>query len=343
MKSKKIALVLSITVAGVALLSACSSSTPAEEASAPPTPLTSGDEVKVVTVEGQLAEEFRSLAEITSASDVVVVGTVLEAKPAPDGNLAFTVSTVRVDEAIKGDLKAETNIEVVETGGLIASRTGPYPGVPGPLVEQAFDGVRVMAAGEQWLLFLRASQSDQWGDSEFHIKGVFQGKVRVEPGDKLHFTGSNPHDVGSVVPVQLDGRALGDVIGEVREFVKNPPTPAPKTPVPTPEPFYINGVLIPVPRGGWVMGAPSIDGLTYPGTTAINRQPSYVIFNEVAILTSYVAPEDQADFQPTLDALQQAFKNPPPGATPPGPGVAPAPPTVTETPHAVASPGASTQ
>ena len=103
--------------------------------------------------------------------------------------------------------------------------------------------------------------------------------------------------------------------------VQDTPTPAPaytptaaatplstETPSPGQQTFYWNGVLIPLPPGV-IIGPPPVSDPPAPGgpSWSILRGASYVRFNKVEILEVNIAPEDQADFQPTLDALYQAL------------------------------------
>lgn len=197
------------------------------EVTAPPSPEdsapVSGDEdVEVFSMEGSLAVDFQSLSDITAASAVIIVGTVVDAKPNPYQNIPFTVFTVRVDQAIKGDLKVDSSTTIVETGGLIAGRSKEEPGQYGKPAEAAFEGVRVMAVGEQWLLFLGPYDPGPVATNAFSVRGVFQGKMRIEGDGKLHFTGP-PEGLDSpmfALPAQLNGRTLGEVADEVRSLAR---------------------------------------------------------------------------------------------------------------------------
>ncbi len=77
-------------------------------------------------------------------------------------------------------------------------------------------------------------------------------------------------------------------------------------------PIMVDGVEIPVPRGAILSGPVIADPpLWGPGgpTRGIHRGNSFVLFNSQGILQAEIAPEDQANFQPTLDALQRLAGN----------------------------------
>ncbi len=175
----------------------------------------------LVTISGELAEDFQSLSGITSASAAIIVGTVLEATPSPYQGIAFTVSTVRVDEAIKGEPLPGDEITVVETGGLNSGGASKIePGATGKPVEVAFEGVRVMAVGEQWLLFLGPYDPGPVATNAYSVKGVFQGKTKIQGDGTLKFPGpaGKLDDLIFAVPVSLDGRSVDEVVAELKEI-----------------------------------------------------------------------------------------------------------------------------
>ncbi len=178
-----------------------------------------GSGLDVVTVHGELGEDFRSLSDITSASTAIIVGTVLEARPNPYRRVAFTVSKVRVDEAIKGEPLPGDEIAIVEWGGIIAVESKLEPGTFGPPYERAVEGVRVMAVGEQWLLFLGPYDPGPVATNAYHVLGVFQGKTKVQGDGALKYTGpaGKLDDLLFTVPASLDGRSVDDVVAELKE------------------------------------------------------------------------------------------------------------------------------
>jgi hypothetical protein len=95
---------------------------------------------------------------------------------APDEPTGSTSTSDNVvDEAIKGDVKVGSTITIIETGGLIAGQSKTEPGQQGNPAEAAFEGVRVMAVGEQCLLFLGPYDPGPVATDAFSVKGVFQG------------------------------------------------------------------------------------------------------------------------------------------------------------------------
>lgn len=148
----------------------------------------SPSDIELAPSHPQLAASYESLPAITTASALIVIGAVLDAKSKQETNIPYTVSTVSVDEAVKGAVTAGDTITVVETAGVL------------------------LAPGERWLLFLRPM------DNAFSVVGVFQGKMRIEGDGKLHYPASSK-DLdwpAFAVPALLHCRDVNDVVTEIR-------------------------------------------------------------------------------------------------------------------------------
>jgi hypothetical protein len=73
--------------------------------------------------------------------------------------------------------------------------------------------------------------------------------------------------------------------------------------VPSP-PIKVGGVEVPVPAGAQ-LGIEAGGNYGEEGPTqGIHRGSTYILFNNKGIIQAKVAPEDEADFQPTMNALQ---------------------------------------
>jgi len=90
-----------------------------------------------------------------------------------------------------------------------------------------------------------------------------------------------------------DCKAFAPTVAALKAAVANLPPP----------PLTLDGVIIPIPRGGHhggpATGSWGPDGPIY----GIYRGNSSVLFNKGGIIQSNVSPEDSADFQATLDAI----------------------------------------
>ncbi len=182
-----------------------------------PQPQGAPEDVDLLAMHGELAEDFQTLGELVSAAPVIVLARVLESRDAPYGNLPFTVLTIEVEQAFKGAVAAGGRLTVVETGGLLRGSSKIDPGQYAPPAEMAFAGVPVMKVGERWLLFLGSYDPGPVATNAYSVKGVFQGKLKVGGDGRMVFTGPADRIQEPVfaVPAYVNGRALPEVIADI--------------------------------------------------------------------------------------------------------------------------------
>lgn len=117
-----------------------------------------------------------SLEEKSNLADEIVVGKVTSSLSSWQGRLIVTVSTIQVQESIKG--QPGPAVEITQLGG-----TAVHPGIHAP-VHMSASGSAVLNSGEEVLLFVRKTK----GGTRDLIGGP-QGKlvVSVDPvtGEKI--------------------------------------------------------------------------------------------------------------------------------------------------------------
>jgi hypothetical protein len=130
------------------------------------------------------------LDELIDAADEIVVGTVVGNAARWQGKLVVTVSTVEVEESLKG--KSGRRIEITQLGG---TAVHPVLGVP---VTMSVSSFTALDPGERVVLFV-----DRRHPAVRQLVGAQQGKlvVRADPAGTPRV---------AVGPKGLAGRARGD-------------------------------------------------------------------------------------------------------------------------------------
>lgn len=115
------------------------------------------------------ADSQRELAleQMTGLADEIVVGKVTSSVPIWQGRLIVTVSTIQVQESIKG--QPGPTVEITQLGG-----TAVHPRIHAP-VHMSASGSAVLNPGEEVLLFVRRTKQ---GTRD--LIGGAQGKLVVE-------------------------------------------------------------------------------------------------------------------------------------------------------------------
>ncbi len=136
--------------------------------------------------------------------------------------VAFTISTVRVHETLKGD-PAKT-ISVFETGG----PTPPHapmgalaPGASPETREVRFEGIPTMRSGEQYLLFLTGPRSGVIASNVYTAINEVQGKLFIDENDIIRFKGDPTTLTESFFGVQLatNGQPVSGVVKQIRTLL----------------------------------------------------------------------------------------------------------------------------
>ena len=114
------------------------------------------------------SERELSLDEMVALADDIVVGRVLRSEAQWRGKLIVTVSTVAVDEALKGTPRGE--VAITQLGG---TTVHPRLGVP---VTMSVSEEAALSPGEAVVLFVRQTQP-----GTRQLVGGAQGKLLVRP------------------------------------------------------------------------------------------------------------------------------------------------------------------
>lgn len=168
----------------------------------------------IVAAEVSLAMNYRSLAELSRDSTLIVVGTAIDTTHAVHIDVPVTLVRFSVETTVTGNGPNVTELMVVEAGGPML---GPNKsdGQPGEPREIAFSGVPVMRTGERWLLFLQPYQRPIIDDG-FGIVGGIQGKFPIVDGVIAFSALPDRLDADDLAVVQDQaGRAVDAVIADV--------------------------------------------------------------------------------------------------------------------------------
>jgi hypothetical protein len=179
--------------------------------------------VDMVSLLGELAEDFQSLDSITRSAHAIVSIQVESISYQSFDEFPYTVATAIVGETWKGTFQPGDRITVVEVGGVFAGRSKVEPGARGEPREVGVEGVPVMKPGERYLLFLHGpAHVGPVPSSAYSVKGVVQGKIRIGKDGRLQFTGraESLDEPIFAVPRALVGRPYSDVRAEVEAIIR---------------------------------------------------------------------------------------------------------------------------
>jgi hypothetical protein len=215
---KAAALLFGVAIAGA--LTACSSaahnnSAPAAQAPAAPAPVAApavADAGKPVVVskvvsDASLKEDYKTLAELAKSPNakLIVTGTVVEAAPVYEGQLAYTKLTVKVAKSSDKKVPAGSKVVIYRDGGLIPlAQVLPDlkddPAAPLPksapadaVVDFEFMGAEQSAAGDQIMAFLHP-------DPNVGREGAYQAVSSVHGLLKLDRAAGKYHRLGEALP-----------------------------------------------------------------------------------------------------------------------------------------------
>lgn len=136
---------------------------------------------------GTIRHSYASVGELAQASDVIIVGQVIDQVSLTYGRLPFTQSRVAVAQALKGAQVGDV-LSVVETGGVFrpTAKDGSAAPVGTQIVD--FEGVPVTNVGWTYVLFLRTYAGDI-ATGAYVILSEFQGKFPIVE-DRIRFAGA---------------------------------------------------------------------------------------------------------------------------------------------------------
>ena len=127
---------------------------------------------KHVDMHLDLSESFDTVSELKENAPIIAKVNVTEAKSFDYGNVTFKLSDAKIKKVYKGDLKNNTSISILETGGSGADGLTYLP-----------EGNSVFASGDEAVVFLERYVGPVAEDS-YVIKGVYQGKFKIK-GNKV--------------------------------------------------------------------------------------------------------------------------------------------------------------
>jgi hypothetical protein len=116
-------------------------------------------------------KHYRSVNELTAAAAAIVQVKVGSSKAILDQGSVYTLSEANVLRVFKGQLAIESQVSILETGGLMAQNSVSMDVQP--------DGMAVMQPDETYILFL-----DQYRGAlvqqAYEPLGIYQGKFRID-------------------------------------------------------------------------------------------------------------------------------------------------------------------
>ena len=110
-------------------------------------------------------EAYSSFEEMSTAADVVLLGTVTEQVPELRCDMVFTKSYISVDQIYAGEIVTDNGISVLQTGGSLNDYFTP-----------AIDDAPIMDLGAQYILYLRYVSDETYGEY-YLILGGYTGYV----------------------------------------------------------------------------------------------------------------------------------------------------------------------
>ncbi len=116
-------------------------------------------------------DSYRNLNDVEKETEVIVLGKKIKQNPSTiqknNGyvNGVYTISNFKIEKVIKGNFKAGDVIDVFESAG-IDEETGKIYYIA---------GYELMEKDEEYLLFLRHSETDPW----YMISGLKFGKISL--------------------------------------------------------------------------------------------------------------------------------------------------------------------
>jgi len=123
-----------------------------------------------IIVEAKM-DSYRNLNDVEKESEIIVLGKKTKQNPSTiqknNGyvNGVYTISNFKIEKVIKGNFKAGDVIDVFESAG-IDEETGKIYHIA---------GYELMEKDEEYLLFLRHSETDPW----YMISGLKFGKISL--------------------------------------------------------------------------------------------------------------------------------------------------------------------
>jgi len=192
-----------------------------------PTPLiaaTPASEPPIAVTGGQFERSYDTLPSLVSAATTIVTGDVERSESLVYEGVAFTISTIRVAQTLKGAPPA--TIRVFETGGPTPPHEARGPQVPGAVAEtrdMRFEGIPTMKSGEQYLLFLTGPRSGIVASDVYLAINEVQGKFFIDLAGVIRFKGEPTRQTEPMFGVQraTNGQLASSFLAQIRTLLGN--------------------------------------------------------------------------------------------------------------------------
>lgn len=125
----------------------------------------------------ELNDEYHSIDELKSESDLIVEGRVKDQKVIVYEDLPFTVSEFHITNDYEGNISKGDVIKVIETGGLYEPEL--EEGISGEKIEMRLNGIKVMDNKNDYILFLKTFNGPQLTNKGYIPLGAYQGKFKI--------------------------------------------------------------------------------------------------------------------------------------------------------------------
>lgn len=176
-------------------------------------------QLKPASASGQLAQEFKTVAELVGGSQVIVVGQ-FEGEPnivppnlPPNGTEPYDPGRRELTFQVTSTLKGETKTATIK----VAQRVG-FPTADSKAIV-ALDDDTLFKAGDAYILFLNKTLHEQEFGEVYWLTGAVEGALKVTNGKvySRNVTGEIPADLGPSV----NGQSLDSLLADVRSLVSS--------------------------------------------------------------------------------------------------------------------------
>lgn len=164
---------------------------------------------EIINVSGSLVKIYKNIEELDNDSDFGIEGTVLSNEYMRYKDVAFTISTVKVEKSLKGDITEGSTIRVLQTGGIVDVTNENLPEKAfedkeevaiskerskGKKVEIVFENAPVLKTNQKCILYLDKYEGPI-GEDLYVAEGDFQGRFKVDNSGKVEAQSDRIEDV----------------------------------------------------------------------------------------------------------------------------------------------------
>lgn len=139
---------------------------------------------------------YEDLESLAGASELIVVGEVIESVPEKRVNLIFTMQKIKIDRYIKGKAVDNDSIHVLQTGGELDGQT-----------TRTFAGTPLFGKKQKYILFLEYTP-----EGHYLVMGGYQGVGKLK-NEMIVLTSEQEKDV-------LGQKMKNMTIADIRKIVE---------------------------------------------------------------------------------------------------------------------------